>query len=226
LADRSQAAPPNLSNAVGRGLRASPHRARPPRPFLIAGSVVIVASLLGGAGLLGTLTGFWSSPTKRSVVGADATTRGSSAPPDNGAPEPGTVPGFPTHIGNTQLTAVQYAAPDVLTKPGGDVMEAMLTRLGVDPAGVHLTAAIDPDRRLSLGVWTVPAIQAAALLEAWQAVAGRSNGWEADQFAGQSVLVAHVASGRTAYAAATEGRFIYIVTSDPLLAAAALTALG
>lgn len=188
--------------------------------------MVIVASLLGAAGILGTLTGFWSSPTNRPAVVADATSRGSSGPSDAGTPAPGTVPGFPTQIGNMQLTAVQYAAPDVLIKPGGDVMEAMLTRLGVDPVGVHLTAAIDAERRLSIGVWTVPDVEASALLEAWQAVSGRLNGWEADQLAGQSVLVAHVASGRTAYAAATDGRFIYIVTSDPLLAAAALTALG
>jgi hypothetical protein len=233
LADRSQAQGgvpahrPTLNNAVGRGLRAPPVRGLPRRPVLIAGSAVILAALLGAGAIIAALTGFRSSPTNSSATGANGAKNSSVSSGARGAgtPAPGTVRGFPTQIGNVQLIAVQYAASDVLARPGSDAMKAMLTRLSVDPAGVRLTAAVDRQKRLSVGVWTIPGANASALLEAWQAVATSSAGWKADEIVGQSVLVAHLASGGTAYVAASDGRFIYIVTSDPLLAAAALTAL-
>jgi hypothetical protein len=218
---------PGLNNAAGRGLRASPLRRLSRSPILIARGAVILAALLGAGAIIAAMTGFWSSPANVSATGADGATNSSALSGARGAgtPAPGTVPGFPTQIGNLQMIAVQYPASDVLAKPGSDAMKAMLTRLSVDPAGVRLTAAVDPQKHLSVGVWTIPGANASALLEAWQAVATSSEDWKADEIAGLSVLVASVGSGGTAYAAATDGRFIYIDTSDPLLAAAALTAL-
>ena len=201
--------------AAGRGPLASPRRWA-----ILVGALAIVAIALTAFVLTrGPATSRGDGAAAGASAGGAA---GASTGP--GGQVIGTVPGFPSSIGGVSLVAGQYSASAILDKPGGAPISALLTRLGVDSSKTRLTAAVDHDQRLSIGVWEMPGASASSLVDGWKAVAG--GGWESQSIAGQSVLVGTDAStSHPAYVTAADGRLIYIVTAERPLAEAAITAL-
>jgi hypothetical protein len=204
---------------TGRGLRALPrHRAS---GLAVAGAVafVVVATVLVVA-----LNRPTSAPHAAAAAGGAGTAAGSAAPLGAGGQIIGQVPGFPASVAGLDLASVQYQAPEILGRRGGDLMRAMLARLGVEAATVRLTVGVDRARRLTIGVWEIPGATAPEIEDAWRAAAGQ--GWQLQDLSGRSVLTGPDPTGAgTAYTAADDGRFLYVVTAERPLAAAAFSTL-
>jgi hypothetical protein len=203
----------NIRLVAGRGFWASPRRW-----VILVGALAVVLVVLAVVILT-------RGPSARSGGEGTASAGAAVATTGQGGQITGTVPGFPTSVGGVNLVAGKYRAADILDKPGGEVISAFLARIGVSPSAATLTAAVDHDQRLSIGVWDVPGSGASELLDSWKGVAG-ADGWQSESVAGESVLVGtDTATKRPAYVGTTDGQLLYIVTSERSLAEAALTAL-
>jgi hypothetical protein len=202
----------NLVTA-GRGLRALSRSSI----TAIAGTGVL-AILLGVAlALQLSLAGQRASPGSNARGGA-------SSGATSGGQIIGTVPGFPSEVGGVRLVAAKYTAADILDRPGGALIRSFLTSLRVDAATVQVTAGVDINERLAIGVWDIPGAGASSLLDAWTKAAG--DGWHSQSVAGESVLAGSDAtSGNPAYVMARDGRLVYVVSGEQALAVAAVEQL-
>jgi hypothetical protein len=201
----------NLVTA-GRGLRA-----------LSRSSITAIA----GTGVLAILVGVALAlqvflAGQRAPSGSNA--GGDAGGATSGGQIIGTIPGFPAEVGGVRLVAAKYTAADILDRPGGALISSFLTSLGVDAGSVQVTAGVDINERLAIGVWEIPGAGASSLLDAWSRAAG--DGWRGQSVAGESVLAGSDAtSGEPAVVMARDGRLVYVVSAESELVVAAVEQL-
>jgi hypothetical protein len=128
------------------------------------------------------------------------------------------------HIGGEDLEVVAYPVGDALEAEGGDSIQTMLDELGIDPAAVSLVLAVAPGGDPAISSWELPGVDAAAILDAWEASApGR---WEPETIGDSPALVGEGVDGDRAWALAVDGRFVYVHTDEADIAEEVAAAIG
>ena len=190
---------------AGLGLRARPRRCLP-----LAAIAVALAATLSACGGPDVST----PPASGAATSADPST---SSPSGTG---PLGDPGV-ERIAGLELRVASFAVPEALDAEGGAELAAMLDTLGLQASDVLLEVAIDPEGSLSIGRWQVPGAGADAILAAWEEAV---DGWTTTTLAGRDALMGRGVDGGRAWATASDGLFVYIVTDDRDLAEAAAAA--
>jgi hypothetical protein len=197
--------------ARARGLRAP----RPPLLTWILSSTLLLAACGGPAGS-DAPAGSAGDPS--AVANHDSSSR--PAPGSSG----GEADGDLARLGGVDLEVADYPVEEALSAEGGGAVASMLRSLGIDVVDVGLTLAVGPGGEPTISDWHLPTGSAAAILEAWEDAA--PGAWTSTTLAGVPALSGQGLDGSSAWAVATDGRFVYIRTDDAALAAEAAAAIA
>jgi hypothetical protein len=121
-----------------------------------------------------------------------------------------------SRLGGVNLEVADYRVEEALAAEGGDAVASMLRSLEIDPGEVELRLAVAPGGDPTISDWHLPTGSAAEILEAWAESAPGT--WSSTTLAGLPALSGQGLDGSSAWAMATDGRFVYIRTDDPALA--------
>lgn len=199
-----------------RGLRASP-----PSPLIWTLALAFLLVACGGPE---------GSNTPMSAAAADASARGGESPDDAGQPASGSAASQPEHsadfgrLDGTELETAAYPVDDALAAEGGVAVASMLRALGVDPADVGLTLAVGPGGDPTISDWQLPGASGEAILAAWRTSAPGS--WSSTTLGDVAALAGEGLDGSSAWAVATDGRFVYIRTDDRAIAEEVAAIIG
>jgi hypothetical protein len=127
-------------------------------------------------------------------------------------------------LGGVDLEVADYGVEEALAAEGGDAVASMLRSLEIDPGDVELTLAVAPGGDPTISDWHLPTGSAADILEAWAESAPGT--WSSTTLAGRPAMSGQGLDGSSAWAMATDGRFVYIRTDDPALAIEAAAAIA
>lgn len=119
-------------------------------------------------------------------------------------------------LGSQDLETAPYPVEDALAADGGVAVASMLRALGVDPADVDLALAVGAGGDPTISDWHLPGASAEAILAAWRTSAPGS--WSSTTLGDAAAMAGEGLDGSSAWAVATDGRFVYIRTEQRALA--------
>jgi hypothetical protein len=122
------------------------------------------------------------------------------------------------------LEVADFEVADALSAEGGAAVASMLQSLAITPADVELTLAVAPGGDPTISDWHLPGGSASEILDAWADSAPGT--WSSTTLAGVPALSGRGLDGSSAWAVATDGRFVYIRTDDADIAEEAAAVIG